>query len=108
MDAAPSRTDGPGSGAWQAVPVPPAPEGDAAAGTELCALLGQLRTDSGLTYEQLAKAANMSRGSALNYITKPGHQRDTRTLEQLLGRSAPPMSSGHGRWSCTGGPSRLG
>ena len=72
MDAAPSRTDGPGSGAWQAVPVPPAPEGDAAAGTELCALLGQLRTDSGLTYEQLAKAANMSRGSALNYITKPG------------------------------------
>ena len=61
----------PGSGAWQAVPVPPAPEGDAAAGTELCAL-GQLRTDSGLTYEQLAKAANMSRGSALNYITKPG------------------------------------
>ena len=57
---------------------------DPGAGTELCALLGELKQACGLTYDDLAAAAPMARNTVLNYITKPGHRRDTRTLEKLL------------------------
>jgi hypothetical protein len=46
----------------------------------LCAVLGQLRTNKKLSYETLG----LSRGTALNYITKPGPRCDTRTLGLLL------------------------
>lgn len=64
--------------------MPPSLEGDPAARVELCGLLRQLKAACGLSYDKLAAAANMSRGSVLNYITKPGHRRDGRTLETLL------------------------
>ena len=78
---------GAGTGAgrgWQAVSVRPNPEGEPAADAELRALLAQLKDICGLSYDKLAAAAAMSRNSVLNYVTKPGHRRDARTLEQLL------------------------
>ena len=59
-------------------------EGDPAADAELRALLGQLKQTRGLSYEKLAAAAHMSRGTAQQYVTRAGHRRDIRTLEQLL------------------------
>jgi hypothetical protein len=55
-----------------------------AADAELRALLLQVKATSRLSYEKLAEAANMSRGAAQIYITKPGNRRDTTTLTQLL------------------------
>src|SRR4051794_18324983 len=63
--------------------MPPRAE-DPGAGTELCALLRQLKQACGLSYDELAAATHMARNTVLNYITKPGHRRDMRTLEQLL------------------------
>ena len=60
------------------------PRGGPAAGEELCALLAELKQAGGLSYDALAVAAAMGRNTVLNYITKPGHRRDTRTVEQLL------------------------
>ena len=70
--------------AWQDVPVAPSSKEDPAADAELRALLEQLKAASGLTYDQLAAAANMSRNSVMHYITRPGHRRGTRTLEGPL------------------------
>ena len=47
-------------------------------------MLGQLRTNKKLSYDTLGQTPGLSRGTALNYITKPGHRRDVRTLELLL------------------------
>jgi hypothetical protein len=61
---------------------PPGPDEDPAAGVELCALLAQLKRVCGLSYDELAAAANMARNTVISYITKPGHRRDTRALEK--------------------------
>jgi transcriptional regulator with XRE-family HTH domain len=64
--------------------MPPGPAKDPAAGAELCALLQRLKQACGLSYDELAAEAAMSRNTVINYVTKLGHRRDTRTLEQLL------------------------
>jgi transcriptional regulator with XRE-family HTH domain len=84
------------AGGWQAVQMlDPTPHGDldrraiadqAAADEELRALLRQLKDDCGMTYEQLAEAAMLSRGTVQNYVAKPGHGRDTATLKHLLAK----------------------
>jgi hypothetical protein len=61
------------------MPVPSSSPGDPAADAELRALLQQLKHASGLTYEQLAEAANMALNSVRNYVTRPGHRRGTRS-----------------------------
>jgi hypothetical protein len=55
-----------------------------AADAELRALLIQLKTIRGLTYEQLGDAARLSHGAARNYLAKAGHRRHTQTLQLLL------------------------
>jgi hypothetical protein len=39
---------------------------------QLLALLTELKMRCGLTYDQLAERASCSRGTAQNYLTKPG------------------------------------
>ncbi|WP_410598220.1 helix-turn-helix domain-containing protein [Amycolatopsis sp. lyj-90] len=51
---------------------------------QLRALLGTLKTRSGLTYVDLAKLASCSHGAAQKYVTKPGHERGESTLKALL------------------------
>jgi hypothetical protein len=84
MDRPGSASAAEALGGWQAGAVPPGPEEDPAAGAELCALLQQLKQACGLNYDQLAAAAPRARNTVINYITKPGHGRDTRTLKHLL------------------------
>jgi transcriptional regulator with XRE-family HTH domain len=55
--------------------------------TSSCVRSQQLKTASGLTYEQFAERANVARGTVLNYLTKPRHHRGTRVLERLLDAS---------------------
>ena len=50
----------------------------------MCAVLGQLRKNKKMSYDTLGPTPGLSRGTALNYITKPEHRRDVRTLELLL------------------------
>ncbi|WP_143267885.1 hypothetical protein [Amycolatopsis alba] len=57
---------------------------DPVADEQLRALLGALKTRSGLSYEKLAERASCSRGAALNYVTKPGHGRGESGLKALL------------------------
>lgn len=74
-------------------------EGDRAANAELGALLGQLKEISGLSYDKLAAAAHMSRGSVLSYVPKAGHRRETRTLKPLLGALDASSERRTRRWS---------
>jgi hypothetical protein len=96
MDAARRTVISPVGSGWEAgsVSTPPEPRpGDEAsaaaspaqaAAAALCAVLRQLRTNKQLSYDTLGQTPGLSRGTALNYITKPGHRRDARTLELLL------------------------
>lgn len=43
-----------------------------------------MRTNKKLSYDTLGQTPGLSRDTALNYITKPEHRRDARTLELLL------------------------
>ncbi|WP_145926841.1 helix-turn-helix domain-containing protein [Amycolatopsis orientalis] len=54
------------------------------AAQQLCTLLTGLKDRAGLTYEKLAELASCSRGTALNYLTKPGHSSNERILNSLL------------------------
>ena len=62
------------------VPIP----GKEAADAELRALLRRLKDACGASYEKLAERAAMSRGAVQNYLVKPGHRRDAKTLKLLL------------------------
>ncbi|OXM44790.1 hypothetical protein [Amycolatopsis alba] len=59
-------------------------QSDLLAGQELCALLTGYKDRSGLTYEKLAELSSCSRGTAENYIAKPGHRRSENILDLLL------------------------
>lgn len=59
-------------------------QSDPAAGQQLCTLLTGFKDRSGLSYERLAERASCSRGTAENYIAKPGHSRGENILNFLL------------------------
>ncbi|WP_409496076.1 hypothetical protein [Amycolatopsis sp. cmx-11-12] len=57
---------------------------DLAAAQQLCTFLAGFKARSGLSYEKLAELASCSRGTAENYIAKPGHSRGEDILNSLL------------------------
>ena len=111
MDAARDTVISARRSGWEAgaVSTPPEPRpGDRAsaaaraAAAALCAVLGQLRTNKKLSYDTLGQTPGLSRGTALNYITKPAHRRDAQTLELLLTALGASARSGRSVCSCTG------
>ncbi|WP_148311548.1 tetratricopeptide repeat protein [Amycolatopsis japonica] len=57
---------------------------DLAAAQQLCTLLAKFKERRGLSFEKLAERSLCSRGTAENYITKPGHSRGEGILNSLL------------------------
>ncbi|WP_336160008.1 hypothetical protein [Amycolatopsis sp. VC5-11] len=57
---------------------------DLAAAQELCARLVEFKKRCKLSYEKLGELASCSKGTAENYIAKPGHGRGQGILDSLL------------------------